>query len=49
MGICLVGYIAGRFLGKRALLKMCDGWKVKYHYFIHQSRWLVFKFENEAM
>lgn len=24
----------------------CDQWRVKYHYFVHQSGWLFFKFQT---
>ncbi|XP_052206780.1 uncharacterized protein LOC127811107 [Diospyros lotus] len=46
-GACLVGYFAGRFPGKVALLKLCDSWDVKYKYLVHSSGWLIFKFEND--
>lgn len=47
-GFCLVGYFAGRFPGKAALLRLCDSWKVDYQFFVHASGWLIFRFENEA-
>ncbi|KAL2481952.1 Uncharacterized protein Adt_21375 [Abeliophyllum distichum] len=47
-GYCLVGYFAGRFPGKKALLKLCDSWNVKYEYHTHASGWLVFKFEDDT-
>ncbi|XP_022878006.1 uncharacterized protein LOC111395991 [Olea europaea var. sylvestris] len=47
-GYGLVGYFAGRFPGKVALLHMCDSWKVNYKYFVHSSGWLVFKFETDV-
>lgn len=46
-GFCLVGYVAGRFPGKEALLKLCTSWNVAYKFFTHQSGWLVFKFKTE--
>jgi len=47
-GFSLVGYITGQFLGKSALLKLCDSWNIKYKYFAYSSDWLIFKFENES-
>lgn len=47
-GYGLVGYFAGRFPGKVALLQLCDSWKVKYQYFVHSSGWLVCKFETDS-
>lgn len=37
-----------RFPGKIVLHKMCNTWTVKYQYFVHESGWFIFKFENEA-
>ncbi|XP_022843290.1 uncharacterized protein LOC111366827 [Olea europaea var. sylvestris] len=45
-GFSLVGYVAGRFPGKTALLQLCNSWKVNYKYSVHTSGWLIFKFEN---
>lgn len=47
-GYSLVGYVAGRFPGKSALLKLCDSWQVKYKYSAHSSGWLIFQFDNES-
>jgi len=47
-GYSLVGYFAGRFPGKAALLKLCDSWHVKYKYSAHSSGWLLFQFDNES-
>lgn len=47
-GYCIVGYFAGRFRGKAALLLMYNSWKVEYQYFVHRSGWLIFKFKDEA-
>ena len=38
----LVGYFAGRFPSKSALLKLCDSWHVKYKYSAHSSGLLIF-------
>lgn len=48
IGYCAVGYIAGRFPGKQALLAMCNNWKVEYQYYVHRSGWLIFKFKDMA-
>ncbi|KAL2533384.1 DUF4283 domain-containing protein [Abeliophyllum distichum] len=47
-GYCLIGYFAGRFWGKKALLNLCSSWNVEYEYFTHSSWWLVFKFHDET-
>lgn len=47
-GHCLVGYFAGKFPGKQALLKICNSWGVSYQYFPHSSGWLIFKFGDAA-
>ncbi|KAL2460932.1 DUF4283 domain-containing protein [Abeliophyllum distichum] len=47
-GHCLIGYFAGRFPGKKALLNLCSSWDVEYEYHTHESGWLVFKFHDEA-
>ncbi|KAH1265639.1 hypothetical protein GmHk_01G001310 [Glycine max] len=47
LGHSLIGYVAGRFPGKKALLDCCKKWGVKFSYSAHQSGWLVFKFESE--
>ena len=46
-GHSLIGYVAGRFPGKKALLDCCQKWGVKFSYSAHESGWLVFKFESE--
>ncbi|XP_028190711.1 uncharacterized protein LOC114376680 [Glycine soja] len=46
-GHSLIGYVAGRFPGKKALLDCCKKWGVKFSYSAHESGWLVFKFESE--
>ena len=45
-GHCLVGYFAGKFPGKSALVKVCASWGVRYSYVPHHNGWLVFRFEN---
>ncbi|KAL2475133.1 DUF4283 domain-containing protein [Abeliophyllum distichum] len=47
-GYYLIGYFTGRFPGKKALLKLCDSWNVKYEYHTHASGWLVFKFDDDT-
>ncbi|KAH1242799.1 hypothetical protein GmHk_07G020044 [Glycine max] len=46
-GHSLIGYVAGRFPGKKALLDCCQKWGVKFSYSTHESGWLMFKFESE--
>ncbi|KAG5051936.1 hypothetical protein JHK87_004134 [Glycine soja] len=46
-GHSLIGYVAGRFPGKKALWDCCQKWGVKFSYSAHESGWLVFKFESE--
>ncbi|KAJ6880890.1 hypothetical protein NC652_034041 [Populus alba x Populus x berolinensis] len=46
--LCLVGYIAGRYTGFKALQNLIDNtWKCKASLTIHESGWLIFKFANE--
>lgn len=46
-GHSLNGYVAGCFPGKKALLDCCQKWGVKFSFSVHESGWLVFKFESE--
>ena len=46
LGSCLVGYFAGKFPGKLALIKLCESWKVRYQYYVHPNGWLIFKFAD---
>ena len=46
-GHSFIGYVAGRFPGKKALLDCCQKCGVKFSYSAHESGWLVFKFESE--
>ncbi|KAG4958281.1 hypothetical protein JHK87_034914 [Glycine soja] len=45
-GHSLIGYVAGRFPGKKALLECCQKWGVKFSYSTHESDWLAFKFDS---
>ncbi|KAJ6856768.1 hypothetical protein NC651_038440 [Populus alba x Populus x berolinensis] len=46
--LCLVGYIAGRYTGFKALQNLIDNtWKCEASLTIHESRWLIFKFAKE--
>nr|TKR98958.1 hypothetical protein D5086_0000197870 [Populus alba] len=46
--LCLVGYIAGRNTGFKALQNLIENtWKCKASLTIHESGWLIFKFVNE--
>ncbi|KAH1241965.1 putative ribonuclease H protein [Glycine max] len=46
-GHSLIGYVTGRFLGKKALLDCCKKWGVKFSFSAHESGWLMFEFEFE--
>lgn len=46
-GYSLIGYVAGRFPGKKALRDCCEKWGVRFSYAPHESGWLVFKFDAE--
>jgi len=46
-GHSLIGYVAGHFPGKKALLDCCQKWRVKFSFSAYESGWLVFKFESE--
>lgn len=48
VGYCLIGYFAGRFPGRQAVIHLCDSWQVKYEYHVHTSEWFIFKLESEA-
>ena len=47
-GFCLVGFVAGKFPGKEAIINLCDTWNVEYEYLAHSSGWLVFKFPDSV-
>ncbi|KAL0403818.1 UNVERIFIED_CONTAM: hypothetical protein Sradi_2022600 [Sesamum radiatum] len=48
LGHCLVGHIAGKFLGLKAIKALSQSWGASFHQ--HTSGWLVFKFAtNEDM
>lgn len=36
-GSCLVSYFARRFPSKMALIQLCNSYKVKYQYYVHNS------------
>lgn len=46
-GHSLIGYVAGRFPRKKALMECCQKWGVNFSYSTHESGWLVFRFQNE--
>ena len=48
-GHSLIGYVVGRFPGKKALLECCQKWGVKFSYSTHENGWLVFKFDSDDM
>jgi len=46
--LCAIGYISGKFPGYRALNSIVGNvWKCKARLIIHESGWLVYKFQNE--
>lgn len=47
-GICLIGFIVGRFPGIKAFDEVRSSWDVPSKYFMHETGWIVFKFENES-
>lgn len=46
-GYSIIGYVAGRFPGRKAIMQCCQRWGVKFSYAPHESGWLVFKFQTE--
>ncbi|KAJ6880894.1 hypothetical protein NC652_034043 [Populus alba x Populus x berolinensis] len=47
--MCLVGYIAGHYIGFKALQNLIDNlWHYEASFTIHDSGWLIFKFANDA-
>jgi hypothetical protein len=46
--LCVVGYVSGKFPGYRALNNIIGNtWKCEATLTIHESGWLVYKFQNE--
>jgi hypothetical protein len=46
--LCAVGYVSGKFPGYRALNNIIGNtWKCEATLTIHESGWLVYKFQNE--
>nr|TKR85168.1 hypothetical protein D5086_0000250210 [Populus alba] len=46
--LCIVGYIAGRYTGFKALQNLIDNtWKCEASLTMHESGWLIFKFAKE--
>ncbi|KAL0453514.1 UNVERIFIED_CONTAM: hypothetical protein Slati_1329500 [Sesamum latifolium] len=46
LGHCLVGYIAGKFPGLKAIGALSKSWEATFQQ--HASGWLVFKFANRG-
>ena len=46
-GICLIGYVLGRFPGLKAIDEVRKSWNTKHKFFVHESGWMVFTFEKE--
>lgn len=45
-GQCLLGCFAGRFPGLKAVRSLVDKWMTDCEILPHQSRWVIFKFQN---
>lgn len=45
-GPTLIGYMAGRCPGKKALQNCCSHWPVPTQFSIHHSGWLLFRFNS---
>ncbi|KAK4415523.1 hypothetical protein Salat_2659700 [Sesamum alatum] len=45
LGHCLVGYIAGKFSGLKAIRTLAQSWGASFHQ--HDSGWLVFRFARD--
>ena len=46
--LCVIGYVSGKFFGYRALNSIIGNtWKCEATLTIHESGWLVYKFQNE--
>ncbi|KAL0415831.1 UNVERIFIED_CONTAM: hypothetical protein Slati_3415000 [Sesamum latifolium] len=45
MGHCLVGYVAGKFPGLRAIRALAQSWGPSFHQ--HDSGWLIFRFARD--
>ncbi|KAL0336214.1 UNVERIFIED_CONTAM: hypothetical protein Sradi_4833300 [Sesamum radiatum] len=46
LGYCLVGYIAGKFLGLQAIRALSKSWGASFQQ--HDSGWLIFRFTRDA-
>lgn len=47
LGPCLVGYVLGRFPGMKEIEKVRSSWQVPHSFAMHESGWMVFRFNNE--
>jgi hypothetical protein len=46
--LCVVGYVSGKFPGYRALNSIIENtWKCSASLTLHESGWLIYRFENE--
>ncbi|KAK4389433.1 hypothetical protein Sango_2280300 [Sesamum angolense] len=45
LGHCLVGYIAGKFPGLKAILALSQSWGASFQ--LHDSGWLIFRFAKD--
>lgn len=46
-GICLIGFILGKFPGMEAFNEIRSSWQIPNQYMFHESGWIVFRFESE--
>ena len=47
--LCIIGYVAGKFLGFTALNNLISSsWKCNAKLNMHDSRWLIYTFSSEA-
>lgn len=47
LGPCLVGYVLGCFPGMKEIGKVRSSWQVPHSFAMHESGWMVFRFNNE--
>lgn len=48
MGACLIGFIMGRFPGMKEIEKVRSTWQVPHTFAMHESGWMLFRFNNEV-
>lgn len=48
-GFCLLGFFAGRFMGKKAVHDLTQQWPETPRVSFHNKGWIIFTFESEAI